>query len=62
MKELIERIRGNPKTSALAVAALIVYSCGEALSNNGFEPWGTIISGIGGTMAGIGLLLARDTK
>ena len=60
MKEIFERIKGHPKTSALAAVAFIVWSAGESVSGSGIEPWGSIISGIGGAMAGVGLLLARD--
>lgn len=60
MKDIIERIKNNPKTSALGVACVALYGAGEAMRASNVEPWGSIVVGVAGVVTLIGMLLARD--
>lgn len=60
MKELIDRVLGNPKTTVLGGVIVAVYGAGASLETSGVEPWGTIAKGVAGVLVLIGLALARD--
>lgn len=61
-QELVERIKGNPKTTWLAVICGALYAGGDYLHGNQVEPWGALLLGLAGVVGGVGLLLARDGK
>ncbi len=61
-QELVERIKGNPRTTWLAVVAGAMYAGGDYLHGNAIEPWGALLLGAAGIVGGLGLLLARDGK
>lgn len=60
MKYLIERIKGNPKTTVLGGVCVALYGAGEAMRASGVEPWGSIVIGLAGMTTLVGLALARD--
>lgn len=60
MKDILDRIKNNPKTSALGVACVALYGAGEAMRASAVEPWGSIVIGIAGVATLIGLALAKD--
>lgn len=62
MKELIERIKGNPKTSALGALTAAVMAAGSGMREHGLEPWASLVIGLGGLLAVVGLFVARDPK
>lgn len=62
MKELIERMKSNPKTTALGGVTFAVFSAGEGMRAHGFEPWASLVIGLGGLLAVVGLFIARDPK
>ena len=62
MKELIERARGNPKTTAAGVVALAMWGGGEKLQSMGIEPHGSALVVLAWVIAAVALTLAKDGK
>lgn len=62
IKAMIELIRQDKRTTWVAALCLALYGAGQSLSSYGFEPWGTIVSGFGGCVAGAALLFAKFSK
>lgn len=60
MKDLIQRVKDNPKTSVLGIVCVALYGAGEALRASAIEPWGSIVIGVAGVATLIGLALAGD--
>lgn len=60
MKDLIERIKNNPKTSVLGIVALATYGAGETMHQNSIEPWGSIVLGVAGVMVLVAGFIAKD--
>jgi hypothetical protein len=60
MKELIDRIKNNPKTSVLGIASVAVYGAGETMHQSNIEPWGSIVLGVAGVMVLVAGFIAKD--
>lgn len=62
VKAMIEMIRQDKRTTVLAGVCFALYGAGESLRTVSIEPWGSILIGLGGTVAGIALLVAKFSK
>lgn len=62
MKDLITRIKDNPKTTVLGIVLFASFGAGEALRGAGIEPWASIVIGITGVGVLVGGMLAGDKK
>lgn len=60
LTELVERITRNPRTTRLGGAVGGIMLIGGALRENGIEPLASLVIGLGGVLAVVGLFLARD--
>lgn len=58
-KEMLERIKDDPRTTAAAYIIGAVLAAGEYLHQAGIEPWGAMMIGLGGFSACGCLLFAR---
>lgn len=61
-KGVIERIKADKRTTWAAYLIVALVAAGEALSQYGVEPWGTMVSGVGGFLAGGVLLFTQFSK
>lgn len=56
---MIERIKADPRTTVIAIISASSYGAGEALRAIYIEPWGSILIGVGGLLAGGALLFTK---
>ena len=62
IKAIIELFKADKRTTWIAGLCLALYGGGESLRSYGMEPWGSIVIGLGGTVAGCALLFAKFSK
>jgi hypothetical protein len=58
--QIVERMLGSKKTSAAAIAVTAIWGAAAALYEKGFILAASLVAGLGGLVAVIGLLLAKD--
>lgn len=62
MNAIIEMIKADKRTTWLAGIVIALLAAGKGLTDSAIEPWGTCVSGVGGFIAGIALLVAKFSK
>ena len=58
--EIIERVKGNPRSSFLAAIVVGCWGAAASLYDKGFVVGASLCAGAGGLVAVVGLLLAFD--
>jgi hypothetical protein len=61
-QQLTERIKGNPRTTALAVVCAALFGCAKGLSDAGFVIASGLAGGVAALVAVVALLFASDGK
>lgn len=61
-KTLIVNAKGSPVTTALAMVAIGLLGGGKYMADNGVEPWGTAVAGIGAIVVIVLGFIAKDPK
>lgn len=61
-KQILTNAKNSPITSVFAIVALGLLGAGKLLADNGVEPWGTAVAGIGAIVVIVLGFVARDPK
>ncbi len=61
-KQILANAKGHPVTSVFAVIAVALAGAGKMMAENGLEPWGTAVAGVGAMIVLVLGFIARDPK
>jgi len=59
-KQILGNAKGHPLTTAGAMVALGLLGAGKYMADNGVEPWGTAVAGVGAMFVIVLGFVARD--